>query len=121
MMQRGFTIQKDEVVAAGATTTNILQGTRLNPVIANGFISVWLTCSVDTLTASLQIQSDNIFQSLKIQDTGTGYIRNNEDWVVLDLPVSKADVVELMFTSADAGAQTVHYKVQYKPYRGQRR
>jgi len=121
MLTRGFVIQKTLSIAAGGSSDNVLQGTRLNPVIANGFVSVWMTAAVETLSASLQVQSDNIFKNAKLPNTAK-FCERDRDWVILDIPVSKGDVIEFEISSTDAAAQDANYVVEFRPAnRGPRR
>ena len=67
-MMRSFSESKTIALAIGAESGNVLNGTRLSPVVGDGFISIWATADVDSVDMELLVQSDNVCKKFEISD-----------------------------------------------------
>lgn len=113
-MMRSFAVAEEIVLTAGATSPNVLNGTRLSPVLGDGFISVWVTGSVDGVEMELQVQSDNICSKYLVSDANRYPIRD-EDWAIMNIPVGRTEVIDLKFTDAAGAGANVKYIVAFSP------
>ena len=113
-MMRSFSESKTIALAIGAESGNVLNGTRLSPVVGDGFISIWATADVDSVDMELLVQSDNVCKKFEISDANR-YPVMDEDWAILNIPVGRTEVIELQFTNNNAAAASVKYKVSVSP------
>lgn len=113
-MRRSFGVASTETLAASATSANVLQGTRFQPMIEDGFVSLWATSSVAGTLVNFKAQSDDIATEYEISDANR-YPVMDEDWVFLTIPVAKGDVLNLKFTDGGGAGASVVYKVSFTP------
>jgi len=121
LLMRSFAISDTEsALAANGTTTNLVNGTRLSPVVENGIISVWAVASVDSVKLNLQVQNENICSNFEVSDANRYPIRD-EDWVFSGIPVSKGDTIEFTFKNENAAAADIKYIINFTPAMGRAR
>ena len=114
MRSRSFSISESTTLAAGVTSPNLLAGTRLNPVIEPGMLSIWAVGSVAGVEMKMLVQSDEICSGFRISGANR-YPVKDQDWAIVRIPVNRGDVVNLTFTDAPGAGATVQWVIAFSP------
>lgn len=113
-MMRSFSVAKTVALGAGATSENLVNGTRLSPVLGDGYLTLWVTSTVADIDMTLLIQSENVCDGFEVSNANR-YPIKDEDWALENIPVERNEVVDLRFTDRGGSGATVTYIIAFTP------
>lgn len=109
---RQFSIIKTVSVPANTTTSNLLAGTRLAPVINNGALSLYTVADAVGVEQKLQVQSTEILDAARVSGANR-FPEMDKDGVVANVVCGKGEQVAYTLTNTTGAAISVTYKLVF--------